>query len=191
MALGLFPLYLMALWFSYRYARRFPGTRPSEALAHAGVPLGAALLRYGVGAAVLVVAALFLPGLAEGVAEATGLGQAWVGTFLVGVVTSLPEATVAFAAARLGAVDLALGNALGSVMFNTFLLAYADLLAPGALFAGVDSGHLVSLLALLAMAGTVLVGLMYQSLRKLWVLALDSWAILALYFLAAYASLAR
>ncbi|TBH21879.1 sodium:calcium antiporter [Thermus thermamylovorans] len=190
-ALALLPLYLLALWLSFRYARRFPRDQALEAEAYERVPLRTALLRYALGAAFLVGAAVLLPGLAGAIAEETGLGQAWVGTFMVGLVTTLPEATVVVAAARLGAVDLALGNALGSTLFNTFLLFYADLLAPGSLLAQVAPGHLVSLLVLLAMAGAVLTGLMYQSLRKLWVLAYDSWAILALYLLAAYLSLAR
>ncbi len=190
-ALALFPLYLFALWLSFRYARRFPHDEVLEEEAYAHIPLAKALGRYLLGAGVLVGAAVALPGLAAALARETGLGQAWVGTFLVGLVTTLPEATVTLAAARLGAVDLALGNVLGSVMFNTFLLSYADILAPGPLLAQVGGGHLLSLLALLGMAGTVLTGLMYQSLRKLWVLAYDSWAILALYLLAASLPLVR
>ncbi|WP_243027369.1 sodium:calcium antiporter [Thermus albus] len=190
-ALALFPLYLFALWLSFRYARRFPRDEALEEEAYAHIPLPKALGRYLLGAGVLVGAAVVLPGLAAALARETGLGQAWVGTFLVGLVTTLPEATVTLAAARLGAVDLALGNVLGSVMFNTFLLSYADLLAPGPLLAQVGGGHLFSVLVLLGMAGTVLTGLMYQSLRKLWVLAYDSWAILALYLLAASLPLVR
>ncbi|KPD26461.1 sodium:calcium symporter [Thermus scotoductus] len=83
-------------------------------------------------------------------------GPAYVGK---GLVTTLPEATVTLAAARLGAVDLALGNVLGSVMFNTFLLSYADPLFPGPLLAQVEGSF--SVLVLLGMAGTVLTGLMY------------------------------
>ena len=190
-ALALFPLYLFALWLSFRYARRFPHDEVLEEEAYAHIPLAKALGRYLLGAGVLVGAAVVLPDLAAALARETGLGQAWVGTFLVGLVTTLPEATVTLAAARLGAVDLALGNVLGSVMFNTFLLSYADILAPSPLLAQVGGGHLLSLLALLGMAGTVLTGLMYQSLRKLWVLAYDSWAILALYLLAASLPLVR
>ncbi|GAB5602469.1 calcium/sodium antiporter [Thermus sp. FJN-A] len=190
-ALALAPLYFFALWLSFRYARRFPRDEALEEEAYGHIPLRVAAGRYLLGAGVLVGAAVLLPGLAEALARETGLGQAWVGTFLVGIVTTLPEATVVLAAARLGAVDLALGNALGSAMFNTFLLFYADLLVPGPLLAQVGGSHLLSVLVLLGMAGTVLSGLMYQSLRKLWVLAYDSWAILALYLLAASLPLAR
>ncbi|MDM7324290.1 MAG: hypothetical protein P3W93_004720 [Thermus sp.] len=190
-ALALPPLAHFPLWLSVRYARRFPHDEALEEEAYAHIPLRRAFGRYLLGAGVLVAAAVTLPGLAEALARETGLGQAWVGTFLVGLVTTLPEATVTLAAARLGAVDLALGNVLGSVMFNTFLLSYADLLTPGPLLAQVEGSHLFSVLVLLGMVGTVLTGLMYQSLRKLWVLAYDSWAILVLYLLAASLPLAR
>jgi len=189
--LALLPFYFFALWLSFRYARRFPRDEQVEAEAYEGFTLAGALMRYLVGALFLVGAAALLPGLADRLAQETGLGEAWVGTFLVALVTTLPEATVTMAAARLGAVDLALGNALGSGMFNSFLFFYADLLAPGPLGREVGEGHLVSVLILLAMSGAVLVGLMYQSLRKLWVLAYDSWAILGLYLLAAWLSLGR
>jgi cation:H+ antiporter len=142
------------------------------------------LARYGVGALVLVAAAAVLPVLADRLAEETGLGDAWVGTFLVALVTTLPEATVMMAAAWMGAVDLAVGNAVGSTLFNTFLLGVGDFVYPIPLLGVAAKGHAATVFVLQAMAGMVLVGLMYRSLRKLWVLSYDNWAVLFLYFLA-------
>jgi cation:H+ antiporter len=77
------------------------------------------------------VAALALGGkLAEtGAVEAAarlGVGQAVVGLTVVSVATTLPEALTGVAAARRGETDLALGNVVGSNLFNLlFILGLA------------------------------------------------------------------
>jgi cation:H+ antiporter len=60
---------------------------------------------YALWGSVVVLAASLLPGLAERLAEETGLGASFVGTALVGATTSLPEVVVTLSAARLGAFD--------------------------------------------------------------------------------------
>lgn len=84
-------------------------------------------------------------------------------------------------AARLGAFDLAVGNLLGSNLFNALVLAWDDLLYPGALFHQAGESHLGAVLVALAMYGVLLVGMSYQALRKLAVLSWDTLALLALY----------
>ncbi len=50
----------------------------------------------------------------------------FVGMILIAVATSLPELVVTISAARIGAVDLAVGNILGSNIFNMVIVALAD-----------------------------------------------------------------
>ena len=129
----------------------------------------------------VVLAASLLPTLAERLAEETGLGASFVGTALVGATTSLPEVVVTLAAARLGAFDLAVGNLLGSNLFNALILAWDDLLYPGSFFAAAHESHLAAVLVAFAMYGVVLLGMNYQALRKLAVLSWDTLALLGLY----------
>lgn len=49
----------------------------------------------------------------EQLAEEAGLSKSFVGTFLVAFTTSLPELVVA--AVKLGSIDIAVGNLLGSI----------------------------------------------------------------------------
>lgn len=86
---------------------------------------GIALLVYG--------AELLLDGA---VAAATGLGvsEAVIGLTLVALGTSLPELATTVVAARRGAGDIALGNAVGSNIFNVFIV-----LGPAALARPVGS----------------------------------------------------
>lgn len=58
------------------------------------------------------------------------LGESVVGIIGVAIVTSLPELVVSLSAARLGAFDMALGNILGSNIFNVVLLSLAHVIRP-------------------------------------------------------------
>jgi cation:H+ antiporter len=62
------------------------------------------------------------------------LQESLVGSLFLGVITSIPELVVSLAAARLGAFDMALGNLLGSNIFNVTLLPVAQLLRPADAF---------------------------------------------------------
>jgi cation:H+ antiporter len=86
-------------------------------------PLGAFLLA---GALVFLVAAR-LARHADAVADATGLGRIWVGTLLLAASTSLPELTTEVNAAFLDAVDIGVGDLMGSTLANMLLLAVLDL----------------------------------------------------------------
>jgi len=146
------------------------------------IPMGTALRRYAVTALVVVLAASFLPRLGERIATETGLGQAFVGNLFIAITTSLPEIVVSLAAVRMGAVDLAFGNVLGSNIFNMFILALDDILfAPGPILASAHPSHIVSVFAAVAMYAMLLVGLTYQALRKRLVLAWDTAGILVIY----------
>ncbi len=56
----------------------------------------------------------------------TGLGEAFVGSLFIAITTSLPEIVVSLAAVRIGAVDLGIGNVLGSNLFNLLILGLDD-----------------------------------------------------------------
>ena len=55
------------------------------------------------------------------------IGQSLVGIILLAVVTSLPELMVSIGAVKLGQVDMAVGNVLGSNMFNMLIIGVSDL----------------------------------------------------------------
>jgi cation:H+ antiporter len=68
----------------------------------------------------------------------------------------LPELVVTLAALRIGAVDMAIGNVLGSNMFNILVLAVDDLVyTPGSFYADISSGHLASAVVAMIMTGIV------------------------------------
>jgi cation:H+ antiporter len=70
------------------------------------------------GLATLVAGAWLLVEGATGIARALGIGETVIGLTIVAVGTSLPELATSVIAARRGEAGLALGNVLGSNVFN-------------------------------------------------------------------------
>ena len=79
---------------------------------------------------VVAFAGTILARQADRIGALSGLGRLRVGALLLAGATSLPEITTDVAAARLGAVDLAAGDTIGSSMANMLILAIIDLLPP-------------------------------------------------------------
>lgn len=97
----------------------------SEVADAAGAPKPVGTLRSSVtallGLVVLLVGGnLFVEGSVS-VARALGISDRLVGLTIVAVGTSLPELVTSIIAARRGHSDLAIGNVVGSNIFNTFL----------------------------------------------------------------------
>jgi cation:H+ antiporter len=192
-ALGWVGLYSPALIVLYFVSMRFIFTHEqhrrareveevAEQLQYAAIRLRTAILHY-TGAAVLVVAAaLWLPRLGAELARETGLGEAFVGSLFIAITTSLPEISVSLAAVRIGAIDLGIGNVLGSNMFNLLILGLDDVFyRQGPLLAAADASHSVAVLAVVAMNALFLIGLTYRVLTKRFAVAWDTGAIAAVY----------
>jgi cation:H+ antiporter len=87
---------------------------------HAGaMPLTHALGWLGLGLLVLVGSSRLLVWGAVDIAQTLGVSDVIIGLTVVAIGTSLPELASCIAAARKGEDDIALGNVLGSSLFNT------------------------------------------------------------------------
>jgi cation:H+ antiporter len=129
---------------------------PTEAAVAEGTPaLYQALIGFGAAAALLVVVSPWLVSSSKEIARITGLGAGFIGTALVGVVTSLPEVATSIAAVRIGAYDMAVGNLFGSNAFNMFALSLTDFFYVQGRFFGVIAPEF----ALVGMLGLILTSL--------------------------------
>ena len=88
---------------------------------------GAILLVLALCAVVIVFAGVRLSGVADKLADRTGLGEALVGAVLLGAATSLSGLTTSVTAAWNGFPELAVSNAAGGIAGQTFFLAVADI----------------------------------------------------------------
>jgi cation:H+ antiporter len=184
----LIALYFVAMRviFSHEQQRRAREVREvAEELQYAETTLRSAVLHYSIAAVVVIAAALWLPRLGAELARQTGLGEAFVGSLFVALTTSLPEIVVSLAAVRIGAVDLGIGNVLGSNLFNLLILGLDDVFyRSGPLLADGATSHSVTITAIVMMNALFLIGLTYKVLEKRFVVTWDTGAIAGVYALA-------
>ena len=184
-SLSLITLYFVAMrviFIHERHRRAREVKEVAEELHYEAIPLRGTIVRYAAAAVFVVGAALWLPQLGAELARETGLGEAFVGSLFVAITTSLPEIVVSLAAVRIGALDLGIGNVLGSNLFNMFILGLDDVFyRQGALLSQADRIHSVPIVAVMIMYGLFLVGLTYRVLNKRFVVTWDTGAIAAVY----------
>jgi cation:H+ antiporter len=176
----------MRVLFAHERHRRAQETQEvAQELQYGATTLRSALMQYGLAAVAVIAAALWLPRLGAELARQTGLSEAFVGSLFVAVTTSLPEIVVSLAAVRIGALDLGVGNVLGSNLFNVLILGLDDLFyRQGPLMADAGASHGISVVAIVIMNGLFLIGLTYKVMTKRFVVAWDTGAIAAVYVIA-------
>ena len=141
-----------------------------------------AVKRYVLFACLVVSAAIALPFFADHLAEQSGMNKSFVGTSLVAATTSLPELAVSVAAVRMGSVDIAVGNLLGSNIFNMLILAFDDILyTKGPLLSNVNPDHALSGLTALLMTAVAGIGIVCSTPHKRFALGADALVLIILY----------
>jgi len=131
-------LIAMVVWLGVEGAKE--ATRASDVPAGAfedddipsGLPTKNALVLFGVGLFFLLVGSRVLVWGAVDLALALGVTELVVGLTVVALGTSLPELAASVAASRRGEQDIAVGNVVGSNIFNLLgVLALPGIIAPG------------------------------------------------------------
>ena len=141
-----------------------------------------AVAGFVVAAAIITAAAPLFARSAEQIAELTGLGQTVVGTWLVGLATSLPEFVTSLAALRIGAFDLAVGNLFGSNAINMVMFVPLDVASGGApVFASLSPVHAISAFVAIALMGMSLVALVHRARRRFTLLEPSGLAMVVVY----------
>lgn len=95
------------------------GAEIAEEMSHRSLPLRNAVLWLVAGLVLLIISSRMLVWGAVDVALGFGVSDLVIGLTIVAVGTSLPELASSVIAARKGEHDIALGNILGSNLFNT------------------------------------------------------------------------
>ncbi len=134
-AVGLIVVFAALLGWSIYQGIKQPGDAMAndmtdELKAHA-MPMRRAILWLVIGLLLLIVSSRILVWGAVDLATAFGISDLVIGLTIVAIGTSLPELASSIIAARKGEHDLALGNILGSNLFNTLaVVSIAGLIAP-------------------------------------------------------------
>ena len=144
-------LALMIFWIVGTGLRERRDPLGGEVGAGAGVPLSRGLVWVAIGLSVLLVSSRLLVWGAVNVAEALGVSDLVIGLSVVAIGTSLPELAASVSSAARGEHDIAIGNVIGSNMFNLLaVMAMPALFAPGALAPGVLSRDYPVMIAMTA-----------------------------------------
>ncbi len=113
-----------------------------------------------IGIAGIVLGGQLVVNSASDIAASFGLSQTLIGLTIVAVGTSLPELVTSIVASRKGENGLALGNAIGSNIFNILLvMGLSTVISP----IGVNMQSVWDLVVLIAMSAVILV---YLLIRK-------------------------
>ena len=138
--------------------------------------------RFTLAGLAVIISGSFLPGVGMNLAMVMGWQQAFVGTLFVAFATSLPEVAVTIAALRIGALDMAMGDLLGSNLFDMFIVAIYDFIfVKGPILAHVSTTHAVTALSAIMMTGVGIIGLVYRPKHRLFKTV--GWASLLLFSL--------
>jgi len=143
-------------------------------------------IEFAATALVIVLAGVRLARYGDVLGEKTGLGRNWIGVVLLAATTSLPELFTGFGSTALAALpDIALGDVLGSCMFNLLILSLMDAIHPEPISARAHQGHALSIGFGLVLIGVAGVGLVAgSSLPAIGWIGLYTPVLIVLYFVA-------
>lgn len=183
----LLALYLVAMRTVFVYERQHVQAQNTELDVHLPL-LRSAVIRFALAAGVVAGAGIWLPFVATNLAHTMGWNKSFVGSLFVALATSLPELAVTLSALRMGALDMAIANLLGSNLFNVAIIAVDDIFyRPGPLLAAVSPVHAVTAGSAITMTGLAMVGLFFKPGGR--VLRSISWislGLMAMYLLNTY-----
>jgi cation:H+ antiporter len=127
----------------------------------------------------------YLPVVGKEITEIMNWSSSFVGVIFLAFVTSFPELIVSIAAARIGAIDMVLGNIAGSNMFNIAILFMIDLFYVKDVIMARASGIYVAIgITLMMMNFIVIFAIIRQSRLKIFNLfSVNALALALLYIL--------
>jgi len=183
-------LYLLVQYMLIRFRPTQQGqhaTNGSVAADYESVSLRRVSTVFAIAALATIGAGIWLGFIGNELSEVTGLKASFVGTLFLAICTSAPEIVVSISALRLGALDMAVGNVIGSNLFNMGVVIFVDDLfyttGPILSYAAID--HIGTALFTILMSCVVIIGLIFRPRfwPRIWV-GLDAAALILLYFCA-------
>lgn len=178
-------LYLVFMRVLFRSEQRQPSPQAAEPV-YRETSLSKTYLYFAIAAAFIIGAGIWLALIGEEIVGATGLGESFVGSIFLAFTTSLPEITVSFAAMRIGAVDMAVANMIGSNLFNMTIIPIDDLFyTQGPVLASVSESHLITAFMVILMTGLFIAGLRFKP-KRFFRLSWWNCALIALFVVGAY-----
>ena len=93
----------------------------------------------------VIVLGIILSWISSKIVETTTISETFFGCFFLGIATSLPEIIVSLSAMRIGAYQMAIGNILGSNIFDLAILPVLDFFNKKPVLLGITKGQTTSI----------------------------------------------
>ena len=124
---------------------------------------------FGLWATVVIASSFFVTLVANNLGNELGLGSSFAGAIFLGIATSLPEFTAVITLMKLKNYEAALGNIVGSNIFNLTIISVVDIINVNedlfdTLLVGKEARENISLLLILGLFNSIM--LMIALLRK-------------------------
>ena len=140
------------------------------------------VIQFVVWALIIVISSLFVAITTDSIARETGIGSSFIGAIFLGIATSLPDTTSLISLIRLQNYDMAVGNIVGSNLFNFGIIALTDVIYfSGNIFEIADTSN--SLLVFVGIAESIILAymLMRGRVKSKILYALPSFLIIFIY----------
>lgn len=144
--------FIIFMFYTVRSALAAPA--PEENANEKIMPVWQQLLFIAIGLAGICIGGNRVVAGATEVARTFGLSESLIGLTIVAIGTSLPELVTSIVAAKKGESDIAIGNVIGSNIFNiAFILGISSLITPIAIYANdvINSMYDIIILALVTL----------------------------------------
>ncbi|KGX92857.1 cation transporter [Pontibacillus halophilus JSM 076056 = DSM 19796] len=140
-------------------------------------------LLFAIAATVTVILAVYLSIYADVIDKKTAISGAMIG-LLLGASTSLPEITTSVTSIVIDNPDLAVGNLLGSNLFNVCILAVLDLIyRRQRILNHSNQEHLSSSILGIVMSLVVMLSLLFNGTFAIFAIGLDTLLLITLYII--------
>lgn len=185
----IFAFYIFGSRLLMRYEKRFPVLKEGNVSCHhlEGKTLAQGIFGFLISSVIIIFAGIMLADSGKAISEITGLGETLVGSVLIAISTSLPEVVTTFCAARMGLLDMAIGNIFGANFLNLFIVFVADFFyLPGPVLKEVSIGHIFTAQVSIFLMAVAIIGLIYRSKKQVARLGLDSITIVITYLITVF-----
>ncbi len=183
----IFCIYLLIQYMVLHFQRTQQSQAATDsppAASYGEISLKRAIAFFVLAALATAAAGTWLGFIGDELSMVTGLNDSFVGSLFLAICTSAPEIVVSISALRMGALDMAVGNVIGSNLFNMGVTIFVDDLffTEGPILSYASTDHIFTALIAMLMSCVVIIGLIYRPRfwPRIWV-GIDTTGLVALY----------
>lgn len=160
--IGLESVFLVIAYIAYLRIAHKRGTKQEEVYKIPDEPLWKIWGKFALLLVAVMLLGVWMARIGEQIVVQTGISQTFTGALLLGVATSLPEIIVSFTALKAGSVDMAVGNILGSNLFDLCAVGILDGFTEKPILGMLTAGEIFTTVVAFAIAIIVVISFLHK-----------------------------